>query len=443
MLALGVLIGAPWLVNSALAGLNILLTFAFIREIYHARAGRLAALLLCVSPWYVFMAMNFMTHTFTLTCALLAALGLAWARRTGKVTWGVVSGMAIGMVSLIRPLEGFVLAGLLGLWAIGVGGQRLKVSSIAAIVLGAAVVGGLVLPYNKFFTGSPAKFPIMAYTDKYYGPNRNAMGFGPDRGLGWELDPFPGHGIKDALVNSELNAFSVNIELFGWLTGSLFILACLLFSGSIFSTALSRSDCLMLATISAVFVAHIFYWYSGGPDFGARYWYLMLIPCVALTVRGIEFLHRKIEAGGGNDTSNRDRVNIFVLSLCLLTLVNYFPWRAIDKYHNYLGMRPDIRRLDKEYNFGKSLVLIRGNRHPDYASAAIYNPIDLHADAPVYAWDRDAKTRKQALTAYRDRQVWIVDGPTITHGGFKMVDGPLSAQKLLDMDLEPSSQVMR
>jgi hypothetical protein len=169
----------------------------------------------------------------------------------------------------------------------------------------------------------------------------------------------------------------------------------------------------------------------------------MLIPCVALTVRGIEFLHRKMEAGGGNDTSNRDRVNIFVLSLCLLTLVNYFPWRAIDKYHNYLGMRPDIRRLDKEYNFGKSLVLIRGNRHPDYASAAIYNPIDLHADAPVYAWDRDAKTRKQALTAYRDRQVWIVDGPTITHGGFKMVDGPLSAQKLLDMDLEPSSQVMR
>jgi 4-amino-4-deoxy-L-arabinose transferase-like glycosyltransferase len=430
MLALGVLIGVPWLVNPVLAGLNVLLAYAFIREIYHPRAARLTAALLCVSPWHVFMAMNFMTHTFTLTGALLAALGLAWARRTGKARWGLLSGMSTGLVSLIRPLEGFVLVGLLALWAIGIGGKRLKIPALAALILGTVAVGGLVLPYNKILTGSPTKFPIMAYTDKYYGPNKNAMGFGPDRGLGWELDPFPGHGLRDALVNNELNTFSVNIELFGWSTGSLFIIACLLFSGSILSTTLGRSDYLMLAVIIAIFVAHIFYWYSGGPDFGARYWFLMLIPCLALTARGIEFLQSKFVTGN-QDAGDGERVMALVLSLCLLTLVNYFPWRAIDKYHNYLRMRPDVRRLDKEHNFGKSLVLIKGNRHPDYASAAVYNPLDLRADAPIYAWDRDAKTRKQALTAYPDRQVWIIDGPTMTHGGFQVVEGPLPAQKLI------------
>ena len=41
-----------------------------------------------------------------------------------------------GMVSLIRPLDGVIVAGLLGLWAIGIGGKRLKVSSIAAFVFG-------------------------------------------------------------------------------------------------------------------------------------------------------------------------------------------------------------------------------------------------------------------------------------------------------------------
>ena len=33
-----------------------------------------------------------------------------------------------------------------------------------------------------------------------------------------------------------------------------------------------------------------FYWYSGGPDFGARYWYLILVPLVVLSVRGLQAL---------------------------------------------------------------------------------------------------------------------------------------------------------
>jgi hypothetical protein len=110
--------------------------------------------------------------------------------------------------------------------------------------------------------------------------------------------------------------------------------------------------------------------------------------------------------------------------------VNYFPWRAIDKYHNYLGMRPDVRLLADKYHFGKSLVLIRGERHPDYASAAVYNPLDLHADAPIYVWDKNPEVRMQALAAFPDRPVWVLLGPSLTHGGFQVIEGPLTAQEL-------------
>jgi hypothetical protein len=327
------------------------------------------------------------------------------------------------MVSLIRPLEGLVVAGLIWLWVIGVGGKRLKFSGIAAFALGCLIVGAAVAPYNKLLTGSPTRFPIMAYTDKYYGPKTNALGFGPDRGLGWALDPYPGHGLRDVLVNSNLNITSINFELFGWSAGSLLFIALLVFAG-----AARNRDYLMIAAIAAVFVAHIFYWFSGGPDFGARYWYLMLVPCVALTVRGIQFMGQKLEVGAAGSEA---RVIVLVLSFCALTLINYFPWRAIDKYHHYLRMRPDIRYLSRRHGFGKSLVLIRGKRHPDYASAAIYNPIDLHADAPIYAWDRSQEVRARTLSAYADRPVWIVEGPSITGGGFKVVEGPLSARELL------------
>ena len=70
--------------------------------------------------------------------------------------------------------------------------------------------------------------------------------------------------------------------------------------------------------------------------------------------------------------------------------------------------------------------MIRGERSPDYASAAVYNPIDLRADATIYAWDRGAEVRHALMRAYPDRPIWIVDGPTRTHGAFKIVEGPLA-----------------
>lgn len=340
--------------------------------------------------------------------------------------WALVGGMAAGFITLIRPLDGLIAGGVIGLWVIGVGGRRLKTTSIVGFVFGCVLVGAIQLPYNKMLTGSPLKFPLNAYNDKYHGNNSIAYGFGPDRGMGWEIDPNPGHSPIDALINADLNTFSINIELFGWSTGSLLLVALMLFSGT-----LKRSDYLMIAVLAAVFIAYFFFFFSGGPEFGARYWFLMLVPCVALTVSGIRFLQRKFDDGPTAFPVVGSEVYAAVLLLGAITLVNYFPWRSLDKYHNFLGMRPGVRFLTKQYGFGRSLVLIRGKRYPDYMSAATYNPLDLKADAPVYAWDRSPEVRKQLLEAYPDRPVWVVDGPSITHADYRVVEGPLAASELV------------
>jgi hypothetical protein len=429
MLSLGVLAGAPWLVNPLLGGFNILLIYLILSELYSRRLARIAVFLCCVSPWYIFMAMNFMTHTFTLTCALGAVLYLLWARKSGKARWAWFSGLALGVMSLIRPLEGLTWAVLLGLWAIGIGGKRLKFVSIIGLVFSTMLVSGLVFPYNKTLTGSATSFPINVYTDQRFGKNSNAYGFGPDRGMGWPLDPNPGHSPVDAMINADLNSFSINIELFGWSTGSLLLIALLLLSGSY-----KKSDYLMMAVIAAIFWVFFFYYFSGGPDFGARYWYLMYVPLVALTVRGIQYLEEKFKAASTVSFLAGTRVMVAVLILSGLVLVNYFPWRAIDKYYHYLDMRPDIPALAKEYGFGKSLVLIRGDAHPDYASAAVYNPVDLNSDAPIYAWDRSPLVQTEVVKAYADRPIWIIDGPTVTHKGYEVIAGPLSAEQVLSSE---------
>jgi hypothetical protein len=220
------------------------------------------------------------------------------------------------------------------------------------------------------------------------------------------------------LINAELNGSSLNVELFGWSTGSLALIALL-----ILSQGIRKWDWLMLAVIAAVVLAYVPYWGNGGGDFGPRYWYIMLLPCAALTARGLELLETCL----GTDRRDDTRATAAVAALCALALLNYFPWRSLDKYYHYLNMRPDVRELARVHGFGRSLVLIRGENFPDYSSAAVYNPIDLNADVPVYAWDVNPEARAQVLEAYAGRPVWILDGPSITNAGYRIVAGPLNA----------------
>lgn len=418
VLAMGASIGAPWMVNPVFAGINVMLTYLLVRELADRRTSRLAVLLLAVSPWHLFMAMSFMPHIVMLTFAIAAGLAVARARRTNRALLGLLGGAAVGATSIVRPLDGMVLGVLLGLWLLATRDWMKRLSSIMTFGIGALLVGSLVLPYNAFVTGKSTLFPIMAYNDKYYGPNSNAFGFGPERGMGWPLDPFPGHTPLESVINTNLNLFTLNTDLFGWSTGSLLLISLCLAAGR-----LNRTDRLMIAVIAATIGLHAFYWYSGGPDFGPRYWSLILIPCVMLTVSGLGVVERSL----GDE---RGRALFAMLSLCAISLAVHVPWRAMDKYYHFRGMRPDVRLLAASKPFGRSLVLVRGCRHPDYSSAAAYNPLDLNASVPVYAWDVDPVARERVLDAYPDRPVWIIDGPTLTHGAFEVRAGPLTRAEI-------------
>jgi hypothetical protein len=418
ILALGTLVGAPFIVNPILAGLNVLLAYWLLSRLYTIPKARFAVVLLAASPWFVFLAMSFMTHMAALACLLLAAIGVVKAREAQKWNWGLLSGAAIGFVSLIRPLEAIAIAGLIGVWVLGLGGTRLRISAISAVAIGTLLVGGLGLAFNATLTGHPLRFPINVYTDEVFGVNSNAYGFGPDRGMGWELDPNPGHGPVDALINTNLNVSALNTELLGWSIGSFLMIGAFLCFAK-----LRRSDYLMFAVVAVIYLLHFFYYFSGGPDFGARYWFLMIVPLITLTARGIESLADKLdETADGAGT----RLYAAVGALIILTICVFIPWRAVDKYHNFRGMMPDVRELSAQFGFGRSLVLIRGAKNPDYDSAFVYNSDDLDGDGPVYAWDRDAETRRKLLTVYSDRPVWIVDGPSVTDEGYKVAQGPLT-----------------
>jgi hypothetical protein len=57
-----------------------------------------------------------------------------------------------------------------------------------------------------------------------------------------------------------------------------------------------------------------------------------------------------------------------------------------------------------------------------------HNPLDWSSAGLVYAWDRGEAVRGKVLAAYRDRPVWILDGPSRTDDGFKFVGVPGSTK---------------
>jgi hypothetical protein len=188
-------------------------------------------------------------------------------------------------------------------------------------------------------------------------------------------------------------------------------------------TARRGVERIMVWALATVVLLHSTFWFSGGPDFGARYWYLIIVPCVVLAVRGFEVLAQDRRRA---TPTRSPRVLIAAASLCLGGLLIFVPWRGADKYHRYRGMRPEIRSLAGDPRLTGALVLIQGERHPDWASAAAYNDVRPGGAGPVFAWDRDPEARRELFRAFPDRPVWIVAGPSITNGAYRVTEGPVA-----------------
>ncbi len=421
VLALGYLLGAPWLVNPLLGGIAILLAHALVRRIYDRDITDATVLLLSLSPWLLFLSASLMPHPLTLVFSLLGLLGVARARSEGSVLWGGVAGFAVGAMLHVRPLDAVILAGVAGVWWLSAGLRKLRPAALGATLAAGVAMTALFLLYNRAITGDPFYPPINRFTDTYYYPGANRIGFGKDVGnLGWtELDPLPGHGPIDVIVNTNINVYLLHFELFGWASGSLVFVFLLAMFGRI------RDDALLWGFLAALWVGFSLYWFSGGPDFGPRYWYQMILPCAALTVCGAQAFAERLKERTSL-AAGKSKVWAFVVLASLVGFVNLITWRSLDKYYHYRRMRPDIRRLEAQ--LGRSLVFVRGEEFPDYAAAFTFNPPHLgrNAPGPIFVHDVGPESRAHVLSYYNDRPVWILEGPSVTGDGFRVVAGPLA-----------------
>ncbi|MGB5871387.1 MAG: glycosyltransferase family 39 protein [Albidovulum sp.] len=366
VLSLGVLIGAPWLINPLLAALSVLLAHAITSRLANRDHADLVAMMMGSSPWLLAMAASFMTHTLTLTLMLFAwwMLLRATDTSTNRTRRLIIAGLAMGMIFATRPLDGVVIGVLTGLWLL----FRAKGSVIQAAFYGLGCVGtgALALIYNAVITGNPLRQPLANYLDALWGPGANAYGFGDQIGPagGWgNLDLWPGHSINEALINTINLAASLQFDMLGWSVGSLaLILAFLLWQKP------NRADLMMLAVILSTVCVMFFYWFADSYYIGPRYWFLASFPLFYLSARGYQAIRARFP---DKDQLAFVRIDSVFWFACIFGLCVFLPWRSITKYYEYGNYHPTTREDAADGRFDNAVVLVKTTG--DVGSALMLN----------------------------------------------------------------------
>ncbi len=269
MLVLGVIAGVPWLVNPLVAAATLVLLYGVARRLLGEMDAKLAAALLVLSPFALFMSasyMNHVTHGFFLVLALYAAVRAAEEER--GIGWPLLLGCALGLAATIRPLESAVWAGVLGVWLLLRRGWK------PALGAGVACLTALspLLVYNALTTGHPLRFGYMVL-------------WGPGHGLGFHTDPWgePFTPVR-ALGATALDFQRLNVSLFEWPFPSLiFVLIALALA---FKGRSNGAATWLAALLLAAPIAYFFYWHRDG-YLGPRFLYSSLGPLILLSAAGV------------------------------------------------------------------------------------------------------------------------------------------------------------
>lgn len=339
LLAVGIVLHAPWLVEPLLGSLALWGVFRLGRYFYSGRVAWLAGLLGALSPFYTYLAASYMSHTVALFFSVFFVLMLV--RFTREWRWydlALAALFAVGLL-LTREFSAVVIgvAATAYLFTSQWLALRERIVSLwpAGVVAGAIIFGGiaLYLLYNQLLTGSALISPRTLFFpgDRY--------GFG--QGIGF----YGQHTFAAGMVILDQLLTILMIDLYGW---PFYLTLALLPLTFLRRDAGTRWDIFCALLLVLLCGAQAGYFYHG-IYLGPRYLFETLPFLLLLTARGITglaaALTRIMRAFGQTGGSRRLAVAASGLLLAGLLACNlfYYSPRQAHLYHDYTGLPATIK----------------------------------------------------------------------------------------------------
>ncbi|MFH1738870.1 MAG: glycosyltransferase family 39 protein [bacterium] len=407
VLALGVLIGMPWLVNPILATLTVPALYMYGKRMYGQNVALLAVVLLCFSPFFLVMGSSMMNHPLSLLVLLLFALALERA----KTKWSgfLFSGFLAGYSFIVRPLTALGVGIPLGIFFILEERERRSRwgRGVLLFLVGLLPCVACMLVANVKTTGHPF---ISGY-QKYF--DNNPLGFGNKP---WGENPagyISSHGVDHTpllgLANWSINLNDANRDLFGWPIAGLLPIVYLWLA----RRSPNREDYKMLWICVGLGIAYVFYYYQD-ICYGPRNIYECLPYALLLVSRGLLTLSEDI-----SETLRLTRRQLIAASLavffCLecVTAVTTGP-RLYHRYRRtYWRVTGELRNLTLRSDLDNAIVFVHSGLN--YGNGFQLNPPDM-VSGPLFPEDYAEDVRAKVIAAYPDRPVYYAVEQRIENG---------------------------
>ncbi len=448
LLAVGVLVRLPWLVNPLATALGLLGLYFLGKELFDETSGLLAAVLGLISPMSVMLSGTYLVHPVCL--ALLT--WFTWAflktrralvdrtREQGTAPHQTLSirryillaGVLGGLAIAVRPYSAagiglpFVLLGIADIlrsfWrgirrsapqslpdAADPGGsndlpllvilRRIKLSgqrtihglSLLSTYLWMSVICLLAaspwLVYNTVVAGRPIVNTYQLYW------SYDGVGFGPQFGL-------DGHTWQEGIENIYLDLFQFYEMATGWpIIGKIPILVVVLGLGLALPRR-SRWEAFLLLPVASLVLANAAYWTRSAGLYGPRY-IAEAMPFVwLLAARGLVKLGRWRWARWGIGLG---------LIAGLTWSVNFLLVPRFAQAHDLYGIDRDDAKILQQARLVNALVFVEAPDWTDYARLSWLNPPVLEQAEVIYARKRDVESNRIVAAQFPGRVIYIFD----------------------------------
>jgi hypothetical protein len=353
LLAVGVSVGLPGLINPLLAALALAGIYRLACSWVGARGAALGVLVTGLSPFFLLNAGSYHSHPSCLFALTALALSLAWAGERPGALPMLLGGASFGLAVLIRPYTA-LLIGLPLIVGLGMPVLRtLKGSAKSAwpsiIWFGA---GGLpaiafLLSVNEAVTGSWLTLP----TNRFDATER--LGFG-----------IYGHTLVRGLKNA------VRACLDGVAYTSFIALPLVVASRG----QSVRHQRLLWVVLIAPVIGYVFYWSNGGNRYGPRFYFEALLPLTLLIGAGFDRLIQ----------SRRARAVMATVAIATAGSLTVLGRQA----YQQVNARRDVYRVVEHASIQHAIVLLTTASADMVRSDLNRNPPDFRNASVMYGMSR-------------------------------------------------------
>jgi hypothetical protein len=276
VLALGLVMGAAWLVNPLLTGLAAVAFYRFVAATDGEPTARYATVLFALSPFVLLMGGSEMNHALVLAAVTTALAALPrWMRAVDARRPAMLIGLALGVAATSRPYDAVIIGIPIAVFQLLTLRRRPSLWRTLPWQFVAGLVPiALLLAANWKTTGSPLLFGYDLLN-------------GPEHRPGFHLSPlWMDHTPERGLRMASGYLMVLNVALLAWPVPAVLLMATTL----LLQRRATRWDVLLLGILGALVVGYGAYWaesYFAGPRFlyGAVPLFILLVARFPVVVR--------------------------------------------------------------------------------------------------------------------------------------------------------------